>query len=526
MPSMLRIVIVALAEVLGIALVGCVGAVTSTDSDVRSCERTPATGARCGARDGGVPPDGGPWRDADPGASTDAARSDVDGSIAAIDGGATTFDGGDPSRDGGGPGEAACGDRCRYVRAGASGRGDGSRWADALPSLPSTLERGAIYLVADGAYEGYSFDDAADGRTITIAKATASAHGTDEGWDPSYGDGQAVFGALTFASDDYDLDGRVGGGVGQWESGLGFRIRSGGHNVHLEGDRRNIRIAHTDIENNGRYSTGHGGNEHSVYGIGAISDITLAYDYLHDVNGVHLLTRGSRRVTIEHTKLARNGPAGFDGGHREAWSASDDDDATIRFSVFEDISNTAVIGLVNGEGDAERWQIYGNVFWQTETITDAAVSALISVRYAAPHFITARDWAFHHNTIVNVEGLGAGFDIASAIGMEVYGNVWLGNEVNIIAFPDGVDHDYDWFADNLRTDGCSPACDLDPGLVASEPNGELGAGDPFVDWRAGDFALRAATAPGLALPSPFDVDMLGHVRGADGTWDRGAIEHR
>jgi hypothetical protein len=279
-----------------------------------------------------------------------------------------------------------------------------------------------------------------------------------------------------------------------------------------------------DVENNGRYSVQDPGNEHSLYAVGGASDVVLRRCLLHDVNGVQLLTRGARGFTIEYTKLARNGPVGFDGGHREAWSASDDDDMTIRYCILADISNTAFIGLVNGEGDADDWVFHGNVFVHDPALDDVGVAALFSVRYADPHFITARRWVFHHNTIVGVQGLGAGFDIAAAEDMQVANNLWYGNTVNSIGFPDGVTHDHDWFGDNWRTDGCDPPCDLDPDLVAGELNAELGAGDPFVDWEGGDFRLAGPTAPGAALDAPYDVDMFGTARGADGNVDRGAIE--
>jgi len=39
-----------------------------------------------------------------------------------------------------------------------------------------------------------------------------------------------------------------------------------------------------------------------------------------------------------------------------------------------------------------------------------------------------------------------------------------------------------------------------------------------------DHHLTTATATGEALPSPFDTDLEGTVRGTDSAWDRGAFE--
>ncbi|MBI3729189.1 MAG: hypothetical protein HY254_12760 [Burkholderiales bacterium] len=80
----------------------------------------------------------------------------------------------------------------RYIRAGA--KGNGSDWANAYPSLPSTLVRGDTYYIADGAYVGRAFGTAVSGTTpITIKKATVADHGTSVGWTDTYGDGQATF---------------------------------------------------------------------------------------------------------------------------------------------------------------------------------------------------------------------------------------------------------------------------------------------------------------------------------------------
>src|SRR3989338_10419935 len=82
----------------------------------------------------------------------------------------------------------------QYVRAGATGTGSGSDWINAYTSLPATLIRGDTYYIADGNYATYTVDDAVSGTSvITIKKATASDHGTETGWDSSYGDGQAAF---------------------------------------------------------------------------------------------------------------------------------------------------------------------------------------------------------------------------------------------------------------------------------------------------------------------------------------------
>ena len=53
---------------------------------------------------------------------------------------------------------------------------------------------------------------------------------------------------------------------------------------------------------------------------------------------------------------------------------------------------------------------------------------------------------------------------------------------------------------------------------------QIGTGDPFVNLSGEDFRLRGPTNSGQFLSAPFDRDMDGRVRGADGNWDRGAFE--
>src|SRR5262249_9372578 len=52
----------------------------------------------------------------------------------------------------------------------------------------------------------------------------------------------------------------------------------------------------------------------------------------------------------------------------------------------------------------------------------------------------------------------------------------------------------------------------------------FGSANPFVNVSASDFHLTAASAAGLTLPAPYNADLSGNSRGADGLWDRGAYE--
>ncbi|MGZ3805075.1 MAG: hypothetical protein ACXVB4_12745, partial [Pseudobdellovibrionaceae bacterium] len=47
---------------------------------------------------------------------------------------------------------------------------------------------------------------------------------------------------------------------------------------------------------------------------------------------------------------------------------------------------------------------------------------------------------------------------------------------------------------------------------------------PFVNVAGNDLRLLTATSAGTILSSPYNMDLNGNVRGADGIWDRGALE--
>lgn len=121
-----------------------------------------------------------------------------------------------------------------YIRQGATGTGTGVDWTNAWTDLPSTFVRGDTYYIADGTYGHHDFAQAESGATyIYIYKATASAHGTDTGWNSSYGDGQAHFNAdppttfaaiVEFSSGYWVFDGKIRGTDIGDSSLYGFKI--------------------------------------------------------------------------------------------------------------------------------------------------------------------------------------------------------------------------------------------------------------------------------------------------------------
>ncbi len=423
-----------------------------------------------------------------------------------------------------------CTDQCVYVRPDATGANSGVDWNDALTSIPAALTRGKVYLLADGSYGDHSFSDPASGTdVIHIRKATVASHGTDVGWQPDYGDGVALFSGVSFDGSYYVLDGAQGGGKGAWNSGHGIEIeRSGsacGDNGSLIGfaaGASNITVKHVHAHaNNNDYPM------NGVKGTYGASSLTFSYDSIHTTFGPTFHIADWSDVVIEYSYLADVRSTGSVDAFCPDWHAEgissigQNDNLTIRYNLWDEIGGTAVIAGVN-QGASKGWQIYGNTFSRSVTTL---------IYYDEPgtsNHQSMDDLQFINNAIVHMPGSSVGV-ISIPIGSNnvVSNNIWYDNIANTFSFA-GVTHDYNYFAENRRVEGCSPVCDKNDEGAQGESNAQIASGSPYVagdgDPVSADFSLSAATDPGTTLPAPFEVDPDGKKRGADGVWDRGVFE--
>ena len=403
-----------------------------------------------------------------------------------------------------------------YVRAGATGANNGSDWTNAYPSLPTSLIRGATYYVAGGSYGQRTFGDPVSGTTqITIRKATVSDHGTNVGWQDSYGNAQAQFGNLTFRTGYYTFDGVTGGGPGSWETGLGFKVQGTTHTIDFPAVVSNIAIRHTDIQGGGRSAST---ETDLIYLVNKYSNISISYCFLHDVSRTMILTwpANGSGFLIEYSKFARNGNA----EHREAWSAGTDSNVIVRYNLFEDIMGTGFIAIVNSTGTASNWEIYGNVFYWTGKYTDGVInSGAIVTRYdpscpGSGICVSTANWKVYNNVIANVNTGGSSGPKDVAIG-QYAGNCANGNSIAVV--------NNIWYSNGTSSTGTK--------LCTTSATNTTSGGNPFNDsapWSTGNWALASGSAAmnsGTALDAAYATDMLGNRRGADGLWDRGSLEY-
>jgi hypothetical protein len=419
-----------------------------------------------------------------------------------------------------------------YVRSGATG--NGSDWANAYGSLPSTLVRGDTYFIADGAYPGgYTFDDVDVEETyIYLKKATASAHGTDTGWDNTYGDGVAAFsGTWTFKSGHWDIDGVTGGGpgtgVGQWPQswntghGISQTVDVSGDNIALAETqgKTGFRFRHIKLVNQSPASGPSAGNvfRMEVGGATYASDVLVEYIYIPAFMGVVFHVKSGNDWTIQYSYFEGNG-SGSDFNHRELWSGIDNDRFIWRWNYIMNINNSAIWAFVNEGDPSEDVEIYGNIVDYCGFGTTGSSPAYMIMLDAG----VSSNWKVFNNTVV---GWVNGCPGVIADGLFTFCNNVYANHVHTY----GPVMQTSVSSHNTIYNFYRPEVGDVIGYWAPIMGSNLQTltSDPFVNYATRDLRLNAPTQPGTSSNSPAGnaTDMFGYLRGADGVWDRGALEY-
>ena len=419
-----------------------------------------------------------------------------------------------------------------YVRSGGSG-GCTTSWSNACGQLTTAISaasRGDTIFVATGSYTTPTFDKAASGSlTITIKKAVptgtvtadypsgmtaAQAHGTDTGWNSSYGEGQATIGGtLTFVSGYWVLDGQKRN-ESDWSSlsAYGFSIAGVYENSFNTAVGDNITLRHMNIgpDDGTSNQEGYGG---AVIYIGGFTDIaqnwTVERNYIH--NGRTMVQHaGVHNMLYQYNLFAKNWEKT---GIRHQIRGSS---VVIRYNIFKNTCQgnyeydpgsggcTAIIGWYGNAGsnneDYSYSKVYGNVFWdsiKTKTYSDACIfmGDDRTSQGGGPQNCTG--CAAYNNTFV---GMAYGVCTLSFLGIktasEARNNIWY---------------------DVQASTGCTAATCSNNYVV----------GNVFVNTSVGNFHLTSdgVAGTGHTLSSPYNIDMDGTTRGWSGVWDVGAYEY-
>lgn len=405
-----------------------------------------------------------------------------------------------------------------YVKPVASGTGDGSDWTNAM-GASFTPGRGNIYYLADGSYGAKAWSTENSGATlITIKKATVADHGTSTGWSDTLGDGEALFDSWTHDSDYWLMDGQIGGGPGAWDSGFGFRVFSSSAALWtLSGARSSITARHFHLDSD-RGVTFIAGLKATT---GACSDISISRYAITDVFGPLFHFAGMTGLISSHGYHARNKNTAED--HSEGVSCTGTNTGCVfRWGIWDQIEGTAIFAGVNF-GESVGWKIYGNVF--------ARSTSPLYYYWEDPgtNQNDFRDGLILSNTVIDCGGTGVsqGHWVVDKAGSAetntARNNLFYANDFN--SYASGVDHDYTFAADNIRSE--SGPFDKDSEILSGESNGQDSTGDPFADYDADPLLadLSATTNAGAstgALLLDNSLDMFGASRG--GSWMRGAVQ--
>ncbi|GEM_PF-4666699 len=407
-----------------------------------------------------------------------------------------------------------------YIKDGADGDNSGLNWQDAYSSFPLTLQRGAIYYVADGNYSYYNFNSS-NGETIYIKKATTIHHGSDVSWQDSYGDGKAIFSGISFSTSNYVFDGQSGGGLGEWNESFGFEIYRennicNGQLVSLQSNVENITITHAELHSQLDYWMS------GIKGTSGIKNLNVSYCYIHDLFGQPFYLGYSENIEISNNYIDKTKSTGADDAfcpymHSEGIATIGTNvNWTIKNNIWNEISGTAVIAGLNYAVHTG-WKIYNNIF--ANSVTTIWV-------YADHNHALMSDTEFYNNVIVGESGISQGaLRIEDGTNNVAYNNVWYNNIANTFNFF-GFEHDYNYYSKNIRVEDCNPPCDMNSQGASGELNAQVENNDLFISWNGdpliSNFELVNPTNSGLNLGSAFNVDFFGNVRT---NWDRGIVEY-
>jgi hypothetical protein len=491
------------AVVAGVLALGCGGdAGAGDETDTSGGSGSPSEGSSGGSTQGTS-------------ASTSATETSVDSTA----GDSTAGEGSSSGDDG--PTPTVCMGDCTFVRAGASG--SGADWADALPELPESLERGRIYFIAAGTYPGYTFDDPESGsETIRVLRATASDHGTEDGWEPSYADGLAELGPIAFATAHHELDGRDA-----------LRIVGTFESTVVDIGASDVTLSRCDVDGNFQQSNG----QHvdgACSGMSIVGDgVVVQGNVIHDAADDGVAIGGSSGVVFRGNTIHALHACGTDGGcgpcyngHSDGLELYDVVDSEIVGNMIYDINSTAALFFGNwadelGMGASEYCEnilVANNIMYTPETGFVVYLEDVVGVQVLSNTF-----WGAHQGAY---GGLAVGVNVA---GLDLYGNAIVSiNHDHLGSTYDPMEHrgDYNLFAvsNGQWQDGPNDVVSIDAGFTAI-PDAD---GMPVENPQAADFApvrgsplVGAGWAGDGAVPVP-TTDYFGDPRSDPPTI--GAIE--
>jgi len=371
-----------------------------------------------------------------------------------------------------------------------------------------TPVRGNTYVLATGTYGSKTLSTAASGSDeITI----------QSGGTVTFSGGAA----LTITTDYWNIDGVTGGGPGSWKSGHGIVFTtSAGTSIEyisISDGVSYITLGHIEFNQVGD-TTASGDRANGLYAAGSLSNSTIEYCYFKNLGGLPFLLRNGTTNIIQYNYSGDIcGMSVFNvNNHCEVLVLHDMDDVHFRWNFINEAPSTG--GFVkNNVQTSTDIRIYGNVIANGNPISCNSG--------------TGTNWRIFNNTF---SGINQGFTQGdcSHSGFLEYNNVVFDSTGSALWDT----RDYQWYSQTSNLSytmgfGANTNCTDQPGTCPETD-------DPFINSSGDepeDFQLSAALSGYDGTDScvldactgekKYNIDMFGNTRGADGTWDRGAIEY-
>jgi hypothetical protein len=397
-----------------------------------------------------------------------------------------------------------------YVRQGAKGDGSGTDWINACTDFTgscatSSLVRGDTYYVGTGTYTSKTWNTPDSGSAvITIKKATATDYGTSTGWNPAYS-AQALFSQrMDIETDYWVFDGQVGDykslGIGSYgfqvSWSVGGYVPCGGSNGGTTGAGflicgNNVTLRYFDCS--GYTGTGdynYPGQSKCIEAYGG-NNWNASHLAMH---GCESCLQGGGNGWIVEYSYIYNSRSIASNYHNNIFYCSGANGGTFRYNKVWDYNSEGLF-LTGYSGAVSNIAAYGNVFWTDGTQSGYPRGIELRQDYSYSNIV------MYNNTFYNLND-GAINDLTVSTGNTCTNCQAIDNLAVLTGY-------------NLGSE------------ITASNNTEDSNTSRFVSVASlytADFHLEGAV-PGVSLPSPYNMDMDGNTRGADGTWDRGAYEY-
>lgn len=393
-----------------------------------------------------------------------------------------------------------------YVNKNATGAGNGTNWRDAWEEMDqinwNSISAGDTIWLAGG-YYGTKLTVGKSGTSgsriyIKRVRSTDSVPTSATGWNSTY-DSQVVIDAWqgigwpdsSGSTGSYvTIDGRIDSGIktitgGSSWNDCGVWINNGATGVVLQ------YIEMAGPAGSDWYT--HPGDNTGLQvrnAYGTPSDLTVRYCRIHGfVTGARIL--GLNGGVFEYNKIYDTLVANYETYHNNS-AAVRECYGTLVWR-YNEVYNGGAEGIMLGATASDvacRNEFYGNIF-------HSPPSGGASWRFVEAQY---KNWQViaYNNTIVDLPmGLRTANGGTFASGSEIRNNLFVN-----VSSPISVSGTYT--ATNNITNGSTSL---------------------FVNYSGDNYRLASPLSGGYTLASPYNTDMDGKQRGADGTWDVGAFEY-